>query len=93
MAKPLNQQDVETALAELSEWSLENGKLHRVFSFRNFVEAFAFMTKVALLAEKMNHHPDWSNVYKTVSISLYTHDSKGLSDLDLSLAREIDALV
>ena len=65
----------------------------RDFVFADFSEAFAFMTRVALLAETMNHHPEWSNVYRTVSITLSTHDAGGLTELDTRLAKAIDALV
>ena len=60
------------------------------FVFENFIEAFSFMTKVSLLAEKLNHHPEWSNIYKTVNITLTTHDKGGLSDLDLELGELIE---
>jgi len=74
-------------------WKEENNQLKQTFKFGNFIEAFAFMTKVALLAEKMNHHPDWRNVYNTVEISLYTHDSGNkITERDKKLAAEIDKL-
>ena len=76
-----------------SLWTLENGKLTREFTFKNFVDAFSFMTKVALLAEQMNHHPEWSNVYNRVKIQLCTHDAGGkVTDKDRSLAQKIDSL-
>ena len=62
------------------------------YVFKNFVEAFGFMTKAALWAEKWNHHPEWSNVYKTVNVTLTTHDTGGLSDLDAKLAKKMDEL-
>ena len=85
----------EEALARLDGWTLgpAGGSIERTFEFRNFSEAFAFMTRVALAAEKMDHHPDWSNVYKTVHISLNTHDAGGLTALDFDLAGKIDRLV
>lgn len=64
----------------------------KTFLFRNFVEAFGFMTKCAIVAEKLNHHPEWSNVYRTVTVTLITHDCDGLSDLDIRLARQMDQL-
>ena len=64
----------------------------KTFKFQNFVEAFGFMTRVALWAEKWNHHPEWSNVYKTVEVALTTHDAGGLTGLDLKLARKMDEL-
>jgi len=92
MTPHLSQEELHKALKQLSGWELHNGKLHKVFIFKNFVEAFAFMTRVALIAEKMNHHPDWSNVYKTVTIDLSTHDSQGITQLDVDLANKIDQL-
>ena len=75
-------------------WTEENNKLRKTFKFKDFPEAFAFMTRVAFLAEKMNHHPDWRNVYNTVEISLYTHDAGNtVTDKDRKLASEIDKLI
>ncbi|MCD6019114.1 MAG: pterin-4-alpha-carbinolamine dehydratase [Bacteroidetes bacterium] len=74
-------------------WKEENNQLSRDFKFNNFIEAFAFMTKVALVAEKMNHHPNWSNAYNKVNITLYTHDAgNSVTDKDKKLADEIDKL-
>lgn len=74
-------------------WKEENNQLTRTFKFKDFSEAFAFMTRVALAAEKMNHHPTWSNTWNTVNISLSTHDAGNkVTDLDRKLAREIDEL-
>ncbi len=74
-------------------WKEENNKLSKSFTFKNFSEAFAFMTRVALAAEKMNHHPDWSNVYNKVEINLNTHDAGDMvTDRDRKLAAEIDKL-
>ena len=67
-----------------------NKDISKEFVFENFIEAFSFMTKVSLLAEKLNHHPEWSNIYKTVNITLTTHDKGGLSDLDLELGELIE---
>ena len=78
---------------ELPTWSQQGQTLQRTLMFRDFVEAFGFMSRVALLAEQRNHHPDWCNVYNRVSITLTTHDLGGLSDLDVDLARAIDALL
>ncbi len=77
----------------LPDWSVLNGKLHREFRFANFVDAFAFMAKVALIAEAMGHHPEWSNVWNRVTIDLVTHDTGGLSNLDVELANRIDAAI
>ena len=83
------------ALRELREWTLrdDGSAIYRSFSFADFSEAFAFMTRVALIAEKDNHHPEWSNVYNRVAITLTTHDAGGLSARDVAMARAIDALV
>ena len=84
-----------SALAALPEWSLaRDGKaIERKFQFADFSEAFAFMTRVALLAEKADHHPEWFNVYNRVEVTLTTHDAGGLSPLDVKMAKAIDALV
>jgi 4a-hydroxytetrahydrobiopterin dehydratase len=75
-------------------WREENNQLKKSFQFKDFIEAFAFMTKVALLAEKMNHHPLWTNVYNKVEISLSTHDAGDLvTDKDRKLAEDIDKLL
>ena len=75
-------------------WKEENNKLSRTFKFKNFSEAFAFMTRVAFIAEKMNHHPDWKNVYNTVEISLNTHDAGNtITEKDRKLAEAIDKLL
>ena len=74
-------------------WKEENNQLQRSFEFKNFVEAFAFMTKVGFAAEKMGHHPNWTNVYNKVHIQLCTHDAKDtITEKDIQLAKEIDAL-
>jgi 4a-hydroxytetrahydrobiopterin dehydratase len=90
----LSKDAINEALAGLEGWSLaaDGGSINRVFNLRNFSEAFAFMTRVALVAEKMDHHPDWSNVYKTVDITLNTHDAGGLTALDIELARKINRI-
>jgi 4a-hydroxytetrahydrobiopterin dehydratase len=87
----LDADTIARRLAEFPAWSLENDKLHREIRFENFVEAFGFMAQIALVAEKMDHHPEWSNVYATVVIDLTTHDAAGISDLDFALAKAIDA--
>ncbi|WP_315926314.1 4a-hydroxytetrahydrobiopterin dehydratase [Mesorhizobium sp. SP-1A] len=90
----LDKQAIEAALANAAGWTLaeDGGAITRTFTFRNFSEAFAFMARVALAAEKMDHHPDWSNVYKTVDIRLNTHDAGGLTQLDFDLAKKIDRI-
>ncbi len=87
----LSPEDLKQALAQLEGWELENEKLQRVCKFDDFVAAFGFMARVALLAESMNHHPEWSNVYNTVSIALTTHDAGGITQKDFKLARAINA--
>jgi 4a-hydroxytetrahydrobiopterin dehydratase len=83
------------ALSELRDWTLARGgrAIERKVSFADFSEAFAFMTRVALLAESHDHHPEWSNVYNRVEITLTTHDADGLSTRDVAMARAIDALL
>jgi 4a-hydroxytetrahydrobiopterin dehydratase len=82
-------------LASLANWKLdaEGKSIHRELRFGDFSEAWGFMNRVALLAESQNHHPDWSNVWNTVRITLSTHDAGGLTDKDITLAKAIDALV
>jgi 4a-hydroxytetrahydrobiopterin dehydratase len=84
------------ALAPLlaNGWALhpDRDAITKTFQFRNFIEAFGFMTRAALWAEKWDHHPEWSNVYKTVTVTLITHDVDGLSDLDIKLAAKMDGL-
>ena len=74
-------------------WSLSNDKLHREFIFSDFVSAFGFMSRVALVAERSNHHPEWSNVYKKVIINLTTHEAGGISNKDFKLANEINNII
>lgn len=83
---------VESRLTGLSGWTLRDGLLHKEYVFQDFVEAFGFMARVALIAESMNHHPNWSNVYNRVTIELHTHDAGGVTELDVTLAERIDAL-
>jgi 4a-hydroxytetrahydrobiopterin dehydratase len=86
----LPQAEIEEQLSSLSGWALANGKLHRQLIFGDFLEAFDFMARVAPLAEAMNHHPEWSNVYNRVEIDLVTHDAGGITKLDFELARRIE---
>lgn len=83
---------IDEAMKGLSGWALAEAgdAIHKRFTFRNFGEAFAFMTRVAMAAEKLDHHPDWSNVYKTVDVKLSTHDAGGLTELDFKLAKQMD---
>ena len=82
----------QAALAKLSGWSEVKGRdaITKTFEFKNFNEAFGFMSRAALMAEKLNHHPEWSNVYKTVEVTLSTHDAGGLTELDIRLAEAMD---
>lgn len=91
--RKLTETEIAEALTALPGWSLREGRLHRALRFPSFVEAFGFMTQTALIAERLDHHPDWRNVYDTVLIDLYTHDRDGVTEFDLELARRIDALV
>jgi 4a-hydroxytetrahydrobiopterin dehydratase len=86
-------QQIQAELSDLVGWELKNDKLHRELKFKNFVQAFGFMTQIAVLAEQMNHHPEWSNVYSRVTIDLTTHEAGGISQLDFDLAAKIDAVV
>ena len=83
---------VRDALASLPGWSLANDKLHREFRFADFVRAMGFMTQVALVAEAMDHHPEWFNVYGRVVVDLTTHSAKGITALDVTLAERMDEL-
>jgi 4a-hydroxytetrahydrobiopterin dehydratase len=88
---------VERALSELnaaaeSPWQLIDGKLHKDFQFADFIDAFGFMTRVALVAQAMDHHPEWFNVYKTVRVDLATHDAGGITELDFALAGRMETL-
>jgi 4a-hydroxytetrahydrobiopterin dehydratase len=91
-AQPLSPDAIALLPEQLPAWSLKEGKLQRELRFADFSEAFGFMSRVALAAEQLNHHPEWSNVWNRVVINLTTHDCGGLSNLDLALAQRIDAL-
>ncbi len=93
MAKKLEGDARRHALAELGNWQEVKGRdaITRSFAFRDFNQAFAFMTRAALLAEKMDHHPEWSNVYNKVEVTLSTHDAGGITEKDLHMARAMDA--
>ncbi len=95
MSQPrkLSSSELDENLKGLPEWTLVNGKLHRELHFNSFVEAFGAMTRIALVAEKMDHHPEWSNVYNRVTIDLTTHDADGLTALDIELATAIEQLL
>ena len=82
------------ALKTLKEWQLVDGRdaIHKQYRFKNFVEAFGFMSQAALVAERMDHHPEWFNVYNRVDVTLTTHDAEGLSQRDIDLARAMDSI-
>jgi 4a-hydroxytetrahydrobiopterin dehydratase len=82
----------ELTSSKIKNWSYDGKSITRSLKFKNFTDAFSFMTAVALEAEKMNHHPDWSNVYNSVTINLNTHDANGITQKDLDLAGIIDKL-
>jgi 4a-hydroxytetrahydrobiopterin dehydratase len=94
MAELLSAEARKAALEALSGWSGLEGRdaITRVFTFRDFNEAFGFMTRVALIAEKNDHHPEWRNVYKTVEVVLATHDAGGVTERDIRLAKAMDAI-
>ena len=95
MSRPpkLSDPEIRTRLQTLPGWDLADGKLRREFVFRDFVTAFGFMSQVALIAEKMDHHPEWSNVYNKVDVTLSTHDAGGVTELDIQLAAFMDNVV
>jgi len=88
----LSETQIKDALGKLPDWQLKDGKLHREWKFKDFNEAWGFMSRVALLAEQMNHHPEWFNVWSTVRIDLSTHDAGGISERDLELAGKINEI-
>jgi 4a-hydroxytetrahydrobiopterin dehydratase len=88
----LSPAEIERRLRPLPDWVVDQHKLYRQFVFRDFVEAFGFISRVALLAEAMNHHPEWSNVYNRVDIHLTSHDAGGISERDFTLAGRINRL-
>src|SRR3982750_3816670 len=88
----LSPEEVSSALIALPDWSVIDGKLHRTYNFPDFTHAFAFMSAVAIVAEKMDHHPDWSNGYKRVIVDLPTPDAGGITRLDVQLAESMETL-
>ena len=86
----LQDKELKELIAKIPGWEVKSEYLKREFDFRNFIEAFSFMTKIALICEKYNHHPNWENVYSKVIIQLNTHDLGGISNLDQILASEIN---
>ena len=92
-AQLLSTAQIAAITEDLPGWSLLEGKLHRAFRFADFSEAFGFMSRVALAAEALDHHPEWSNVWNRVTINLTTHDVGGLSSLDVELAHRINTFI
>ena len=89
----LSEDQIKKELMNLNGWIITNGKLNRTFEFKDFNEAFGFMTRVAMEVEKLNHHPEWFNVYNKVKIELVTHDVNGISNYDFKLANIINILI
>lgn len=87
-----NTAEIDQFLTAHTEWIITDGKLQRVFTFRNFREAFGFMAEAALIAERCNHHPEWSNVYNRVTVQLTTHDAGGITEKDFDLAGQMDTI-
>jgi 4a-hydroxytetrahydrobiopterin dehydratase len=90
--RKLTDEEVKLALSRLLGWQVVNGKLHREYQFKDFVEAWGFMSSAALLIQQMDHHPEWFNVYHTVRVELVTHDVKGISRRDIELAQKLEDL-
>jgi 4a-hydroxytetrahydrobiopterin dehydratase len=88
----LTDKEIESGVTKMPGWKVVNGKLSKSFEFKDFIEAFSFMTRVAMHAEKMNHHPEWFNVYNKVNIDLVTHDLNGISNYDMKLANAINKI-
>jgi 4a-hydroxytetrahydrobiopterin dehydratase len=93
MPDALDAATVHARLDEIAGWELVDGKLHRSFTFANFSEAFGFMARVALVAEKLDHHPEWSNVWNRVEIDIVNHDAGGVSELCFTFASKVNALL
>ena len=88
----LNNEELKELIAKIPGWEINPKNIKREFNFKNFIEAFSFMTKIALICEKYNHHPNWENVYSKVIITLFTHDLGGITNLDETLAAEINSI-
>ena len=91
--RPLSPDEVSDLVAALDGWELDGASLRRQLVFENFVQAFGFMAQVALIAERLDHHPNWSNVYNRVDIAVTTHDAGGLTALDFEFVRRVDAVL
>lgn len=95
MPQAFNETEIQTALTELNQdldnpWQVANGKLCKTFKFKSFIRAFGWMSQIAIWAEKLNHHPEWFNVYNKVEVELTTHDAGGISELDFKLAQKME---
>jgi len=97
MIEKLTQAQIESALLELNaslpeneQWKLQDGKITKTFLFKSFIRAFGWMSQMAIWAEKMNHHPEWANIYDKVDVKLMTHDVGGISELDIKLANKME---
>jgi 4a-hydroxytetrahydrobiopterin dehydratase len=90
--KPLSEGELKALLPNINGWSVAGGKLHREYKFRDFIEAWGFMTSAALVIQAMDHHPEWSNVYSKVVIDLVTHDAGGITLMDTELAGKLEEL-
>jgi len=88
----LSEEEIKLALSRLGPWQVVGGKLHREYRFKDFADAWGFMSSAALLVHQMDHHPEWSNVYHSVRIDLVTHDVGGISRRDVELAEKLEAL-
>ena len=91
--KKLSLEDIQQRLLSMPHWSIRDGKLYRHIQFQDFSQAFGFMTQIAIVAEKADHHPEWFNVYNRVEIWLTTHDAGGISERDFALAAKIDLVL
>ena len=91
--KTYSEKEINEKLDKLEGWEYEDSAIHTAFEFEDFKEAFSAMTRIAFEAEKMQHHPDWHNVYNTLNITLSTHDADGVTDKDFELAKVIDGLL
>ena len=93
MVSLVEQSQLDYFIKNNPSWTIENQTIKKEFKFDNFIDAFGFMSKVALLSEKMDHHPDWQNTYNKVKINLTTHDKGGITEKDIKLAESIDKLI
>ncbi len=91
-ARKLGKKEIADGVKALKGWKLQKGKLHRTFECKDFIAAFGYMTRIALVAQEMNHHPEWCNVWNKVAIDLSTHSVGGLSNLDFELAGKIEQI-